>query len=180
MKQTAIAVMLLMVACTANAETEASQWRVGGSLSYSEYERDDGEVDDSGIGFKVHGQYRLNSWAGIEGAYYISPDFKGNTTQTSGGETETSYKGITVDGIVYLPAPIEEMDIFLKGGYFNFDSELEGDSGIVGSGSEDGPKLGLGAGILTDNDIGIRVDFDWYDTSGAELWTIGIGAEYRF
>ncbi|HJP39379.1 MAG TPA: porin family protein [Gammaproteobacteria bacterium] len=179
MKQTALAVMLLLAAGTANADNEASKWLVGGSLSYSEYERDDGIVDDGGVGFKVHAQYRVNSWAGIEGAYYISPDFKGNAS-TGNTESETSLEGLTLDAIVYLPSPVEEMEFFLKGGYFNFDVDLQESGSTLDSGSEDGLKLGLGAAIRTGDNIDVRAEFDWYDTSSVELRTISIGVAYHF
>ncbi len=175
--------MLLFVACGVNADNnEAAEWRVGGSLAYSEYERDDSLVDDSTTGFKVHAQYRFNSWIGVEGAYFDSPEFKGDATPlVSGGETETSFLGVIVDGIVYLPSPAERMDLFLKAGYFSFfDAKVTTDGVETDSGSEDGLTFGVGSAFQATDEIGIRVEFDWYGVSQADLWTIGIGAEYRF
>lgn len=182
MKRTVLAAMLLLAACNVLADNEAAEWRIGASLSYSEYERDDNLIDDASTGFKAHAQYRFNQWAGVEGGFYVSPDFKDDVAPTSGGgEAETSFQGITLNGIAYLPSPIESVDLFLKGGYFNFfDADLEVDGVTTDSGDEDGLTLGLGASLDTEDGIGIRVEFDWYDTKGADLWTIGIGAEYRF
>lgn len=174
--------MLLLVACSANAANEGAEWRIGGSISFSDYERDDALVDDSSTGIKAHAQYRFNSWVGVEGAFYVSSDFKDDAVPASGGgETETSFQGVTLDALAYLPSPSERIDFFLKGGYFDFfDTDLKVDGVTTDTGSDDGLKLGAGSAIQATDDIGIRVEFDWYDVSGADLWTIGIGAEYRF
>ena len=182
MKQTAIAAILLMLACASNAADDAAQWRIGASIDYSDYERDDRLVKDSGAGFKFFAQYRFNRWLGAEGAYYVSPEFSGNVTPLSGGgETETSYQGVTLHGIGYIPLPGDRFDLYLKAGYYNFfDVNLNIDGQTSDTGSEDGLALGLGTSIQATDQVGVRLDFDWYDVGGAELWTIGMGLEYRF
>jgi len=182
MKQTAIAVLLLLVTCSANADNEAAEWRIGGSLVYSDYQRNDGLVEDSGAGFKAHAQYRFNSWIGVEGGFFVSPEFKDDSTPVaSGGETETTYQGVTLHGIAYIPSPVEAMDFYVKGGYFNFfDVNLKVDGVTPDTGNEDGLAFGLGTSVQAADNIGLRVEFDWYDVSDADLWTIGVGAEYRF
>ena len=182
MKLAAIAVLGLLFAANATADDELQKWRIGASLSYSDYETNDGSVSDSGMGIKAHAQYLINEWLGVEGAFYVSPEFKGiEDINVSGGETETTYQGVTLHAAGYLPSPSERIDLFLKGGYFNFyDVNLKVDGSSVDSGSDDGLTLGFGTAFDAGNDIGVRVEFDWYDTSGADLWSIGIGAEYRF
>ena len=182
MKQTATAVMILFFACGANAENEYAEWRLGGSISYSDYERDDGTVSDGGIGIKISQQYRFNKWVGLEAAFYDSPEFKDDfTPDEPGGESETSYQGLTFHGIGYLPSPHEKIDFFLKGGYFYFfNVDLVVDGITVDDTTEDGLSLGAGAAFQATDKVGLRVEFDWYDVSGADLWTLGIGAEYRF
>ncbi|MDP6416966.1 MAG: hypothetical protein QGG54_18320, partial [Gammaproteobacteria bacterium] len=106
MKLTAMAAMLLLFTGSVIADDNAHKWSVGGSLSYSDYETDEGSISDGAAGFKAHAQYRLKTWASLEGAFYISPDFKGDLTpDKAGGETETSFQGITFHGIAYLPSP---------------------------------------------------------------------------
>ncbi|MFQ5635059.1 MAG: porin family protein [Gammaproteobacteria bacterium] len=182
MKYTAMAAMLLMFACGALADDETAGWRVGGSLSFSDFERDDRVISDGGTGFKGFAQYRFNSWFGVEGDFYVSPEFQGDAALVSaGGEVETSYRGVSLNAIGYLPSPVERMDFYLKGGYFKFfDVNLAVDGANVDSGSEDGLALGIGTSIEARDNLGVRIEFDWYDVSGAELWTIDIGAEYRF
>ena len=51
MKQTAIAAIFLMLACTAYAADDAAGWRIGGSIDYSDYERSDKQISDTGTGF---------------------------------------------------------------------------------------------------------------------------------
>jgi len=182
MKQTAIAALLLLIACSAYADNEAAEWRVRGSLSYSDYERDDNLIKDASTGFKGFAQYRFNSWVGVEGAFYVSPDFKDDTDPVkAGGEAETSYQGVTLQGIGYIPSPVDAMDFFVKGGYFNFfDINLKVDGVTTDSSSDDGLTFGFGTSIEATDNIGVRVEYDWYDLTGAELWTISVGAEYRF
>ena len=182
MKRTAMAAMLLLIAFGVNAEDDAGEWRIGGSVSFSDYDRDDRLIRDSSTGFKAHAQYRFNSWVGVEGAFYVSPDFEDDANPSAaGGEAETSYQGVTLHGIGYIPMPGDRVDFFVKGGYANFfDVDLKVDGSTVDSGSEDGITLGAGFAIEATDNVGIRIEYDWYDVSGADLYSIGIGAEYRF
>jgi opacity protein-like surface antigen len=182
MKQAAMAVMVLLAAWSAHAENEYAEWRLAGSISYSDYQRDDDTVNDGGVGIKISQQYRFNKWFGLEAAFYDSPEFKDDfTPDTPGGESETSYQGLSFDGIGYLPSPSEKIDFFLKGGYFYFfNVDLSIDGVKVDDTTEDGLTLGAGTAIEVTDKVGLRVEFDWYDVSGADLWTLGIGAEYRF
>jgi opacity protein-like surface antigen len=182
MRQTAIAAILLMLAGASNAADDVTQWRIGGSVDYSDYERDDGQIKDSGTGFKFFAQYRFNSWFGAEGAFYVSPDFSGDVTPLSGGgETDTSYQGLTLHGVGYVPFPGDRFDVFLKAGYYNFfDVKLQIDGQTTDTSSEDGLALGIGSSVQATDKVGVRVEVDWYDVGGAELWTVGLGLEYRF
>jgi len=182
MKQIAMAAMLLLIACGANADDEAAEWRFGGTIAYSDYDRNDGFVNDTGTGFKIFQQYRFNSWIGVEGAFYDSPEFKGDfTPNVAGGESETTFQGFTLAGIAYLPSPADTIDFFLKGGYYYFfNTELKVDGIKTDSYTEDGLTLGAGTAFQVTDNVGLRVELDWYDVSGADLWTVGIGAEYRF
>lgn len=182
MKRTAIAALFFLMACVAHADNEAAGWRVGGGLAYGDFKRDDGLIDDSTMGYKLFAQYRFNSWIGAEGAYYDSGDFSGDTTfGAEGGEADIFYHGFSIDAIGYIPVPSDRVDLFLKAGYVAFTNvELTVDGNDAGSTDEDGLTYGLGISIRATDKVGIRVEFDWYDTNAAELWSINIGAEYRF
>jgi opacity protein-like surface antigen len=186
MKKTAIAALLLLAACSATAADDAadnaSEWRIGASLAYSNYERSDGLVDNDGVGAEFFAQYRFNSWLGAEGAYYVSPEFTGDSDPiAAGGETETSFQGVSLNAIGYLPLPGDRIDFFLKAGYFSFfDVNLKVDGASVDTSSDDGLALGVGFSVGATDNIGLRAEFDWYDVSGADLYTVDIGVEYRF
>jgi opacity protein-like surface antigen len=181
MKKTAIAALLLLIACSASAADDAAEWRIGASVAYSEYKRDDGLVNDGSAGFEFFAQYRFNSWLGLEGGFYVSPDFQGDADPiAAGGETETSFQGVTLNAIGYLPLPADDIDFYLKAGYFNFSTNLQVDGVTTDTGTDDGLALGGGISVAATDRIGLRLEFDWYDVSGADLYTVDIGLEYRF
>ena len=114
--------------------------------------------------------------------FYVSPDFQGDANPAAaGGETETSYQGVTLNAIGYLPLPVEQIDFFVKAGYFNFfDVNLKVDGVTSDTGSDDGLMLGGGISVSATDHIGLRVEYDWYDLSGADFYTVDFGVEYRF
>ncbi len=168
------------VACNAYAHDGDTGWRVGGSAVISELKRDDNLVDDSGFGVKLHGQYRFNSWFGIEGTYFNSGEASSNASSAAGSNVELVYKGITFQGIGYIPTPMEELDLYLKAGFYDFDVDLTIDGVDGGEGSDSGAVLGAGGSIHLNENLHFRTEFDWYDVSGAELWTVSVGLEYHF
>ena len=182
MKRTAIAAIFFLMACVANADNDDAGWRIGGALAYSEFDRSDGLIDDSTTGFKLFAGYRFNSWLGAEGAYYNSADFSGDLTPgAGGGEADISYKGFSISGVGYIPLPGERVDLFVRAGYVDFTNvKLKIDGADVNTRTEDGLTLGLGTSLLVTDAIGIRLEFDWYDTNAADLWSFNLGAEYRF
>jgi hypothetical protein len=182
MIRTAIAAILFLMACIATAEDDDAAWKIGGALAYSEFERSDGLIDDSSVGFKLFAGYRFNAWLGAEGAYYNSSDFSGDTTPgAGGGEADKSYKGFSISGVGYIPLPGDRVDLFLKAGYVDFTNvKLKLDGVEVSTSTEDGLTLGIGTSVLATDVIGIRAELDWYDTNAADLWSFSLGVEYRF
>ena len=182
MKQITIVATCLVIAFIAadvGAQDTVSGWQIGGSVVTSEFERDDGLIDNNSFGFKLHTQYRFNSWLGLEGAWYNSGEFSTDAL-TPQEEVDITYQGVQIQGLVYIPFPVEKLDFFVKGGYFNFDvdSTIAGDNS--GSGSDSGAVLGTGFSLGITDSLHIRTEFDWYDTADAELWTVGLGLEYHF
>lgn len=182
MTRVTVAVILVSISFGAYADEKFAEWRLGGSLVYSDYQRDDGVIEDAGTGFKIFAEYRFNRWFAVEGNFFSSPDFEGDADPVAaGGEAETSMQGAILSGIAFLPSPVERIDFFAKAGYFNFfDLNLKVDGNATDTGSADGLTLGAGLAVRATESIGIRLEFDWYDLPGAELWTVGLGAEYRF
>lgn len=182
MKKIAAAAILFTISGAVCADNDAAGWRIGGALSYGDFERSDGSISDTSTGFKLFGQYRFNSLLGAEGAYYNSSDFSDDVTPNSpGGEVDTSYKGWSISAVGYVPLPGDRFDLFLKGGYVDFTNvKLKMDGVDLITRSEDGLTLGFGGAIKATDVVGIRIELDWYDTTGADLWTFNLGAEYRF
>ena len=182
MKRIAIAAILFLITGAAIAENDDAGWRIGGALAYSEFDSSDGLIDDSSVGFKLFAGYRFNAWLGAEGAYYNSSDFSGDATPgAGGGEVDKSYKGFSISGVGYMPLPGDRVDLFLKAGYVDFTNvKLKLDGVDVSTSTEDGLTLGIGASVLATDVIGLRAEFDWYDTNAADLWSFNLGAEYRF
>lgn len=171
---------IALIAANASAHDGDSGWRVGGSAIISQLKRDDNLVDDSGFGVKLHGQYRFNSWFGIEGGYFNSGEASSNASSASGSDVELVYKGIAFQGIGYIPSPMEEVDLYLKAGFYDFDVDLTIDGVDGGEGSDSGAVLGAGGSVHLTEQLHFRTEFDWYDVSGAELWTVSVGVEYHF
>lgn len=188
MKPFAMAAIFLMVAFSAQGADDGG-WRIGAHAAFSDFEGDPTfPVDDSTVGFKLTGQYKFTSWLGLEGAYFNSADFEEDLDPgSSTGEVELSLKGFSIAGVGYIPIPSEEIEIFVKLGYYDFDVDLTG-SDLIGPGSDvtvslghdDGLTAGAGAAISIAEDFAIRADFDWYDIENSDMWSVGLGVEYRF
>jgi hypothetical protein len=169
-----------VIAGNANAHDAKAGWQIGASAVTSELNRDDKIVDGSSIGFKLHAQYKFNSWLGLEGAYYYSGDFSSDASSAGGDKVQLVYKGVIIQGIGYIPLPWDEVQLFVKGGYFDsrVDSTINGAN--AGTGSDDGSVFGTGLSIHVTESFHFRTEFDWFNTNKADLWTVGLGLEYHF
>lgn len=187
MKRMAIAAACFLATLSAQAE---GQWRVGAHAAFSDFEGDESfPVDDSTVGFKLTGQYKFNKWLGAEGAYYNSADFEEDLDPGSpGGDVEISFKGFSISGIGYIPLPgnNDNIDLFGKVGYYDFDVDLTGAlPGVTGGittslGHDDGLTVGGGTAVRISEKFGIRAEFDWYDIENSDMWAVAMGLEYRF
>lgn len=180
MKRFAI-LLLALFALAANAQDEQrSGWRIGAGAAFTEFSTDDDNFDDSQVGFNLSAAYRFNNWIGIEGGYFNSSDFEARFPP---GFTPTqasiAYQGFYVAGLGYLSLG-DEIDLYAKLGFFDFDSQLSTDGGVDSSARTDGPLGGVGAIIHVSDSVGIKAEFDYFDIDEAELWTVILGIEYMF
>jgi len=177
----AICLGIVFVSCNASAhEPGTAGWRIGGSAMTSQFERDDGLIDDGKLGFKLFGQYKFNDWLGLEGAYYNSAEFSSSATSAGGNRFDLLYQGALGQFLVYVPVPWESLEFFLKGGYFAFNVDSTFDGANAGSGTDNGAVLGTGISIHVMEQMHFRTAFDWYDADGAELWSVELGLAYTF
>ena len=180
MKRITIVLMGLLTACVANADEERAGWQIGFAGATSQFERDDKVVDDSGVGLKLFTQYRMNAWFGLEGAYFVSGDFSSSQSTGLSSTVDFSYRGPIIQGVGYIPLSMEEVDIYVKAGLFDFRLDLDVDGAPSGSGSDTGAVLGIGTAVTITDRFRVRGEFDWYDVEAADLWTISLGLQYHF
>ncbi len=182
MKRTTLVAICLLIAffaAKAGAQDEAAGWQIGGSVVTSQLERDNGLIDNNSFGFKLHAQYRFNSWLGLEGTFYNSGNFSTDASQP-GESVDILYQGALLQGIVFIPLPVDKLDLFVKGGYFKFDLSQQIGGQNSGTGSDNGAVIGTGLSLGITDSFSFRTELDWYDVAQANLWTINLGVEYHF
>lgn len=184
MKRIAIAAVLCLATLAASA-AEDGQWRVGVAAAFSDFEGDNSfPLDDSTTGVQIFAQIQFNSWLGAEVAYHNIGEFE--TDLNTSGNAEISFTGISFSTLGYIPLPeqaSENIDVFAKLGYYDFDVDLTSEltDGLKASiGHDTGLVLGLGTSVEISEDFSIRAGFDWYDIDNADLWSVILGLEYRF
>ncbi len=158
----------------------AEGWRVGAAASFGDFEGDPNvPIDDSAVGFKLYGGYKFNNWFGVEGAYLNTSDFTQEATISS-PKLDTSYSGFMVSAVGYVPLPGDEVEVYGKVGFFDFDQDLAISDANFQSGSEDGATAGVGAAIAIADNLGIRAEYEWFDIESGDFWSVNLGLEYRF
>ena len=185
MKRTAMVGLLALVSWSVQA-AQVPGWRVGGAIAFGDFEGDEQPdaslpekfIEDSAVGFKLYTQYQFNPWFGVEGAYHNTTEFE---DRTNDGKLKLTFDGFSLQGLIYIPMPSEEIQAYLKAGYYDFDDELALDDTTVTTSSENGLVAGLGAVIALTERVGLRMDGDWFDTEvGDHFWSVNLGVEYYF
>jgi len=178
---------LALAAVSVQAQDAGGQWRLGAGAAFGDFKTDDKLFDDSQVGFQFTGGYRFNNWFGIEGGYLNTSDFEvfvpsGQTggPLPGGGKAKIQYSGFHIGVVGYLPTPSEQIDLFGKVGFYDFDGDLKVNGVTESSGKADGAMAGAGATISIAERWAIRAEFDWFNLDSAELWAVVLGGEYRF
>lgn len=181
MKRFAI-MALALFALSAHAQDEQkSGWRVGLGAAFTEFSTEDSNFDDSQTGFNLSAGYRFNNWLGLEGGYLNTSDFEARfPAGSSPSSASIAYQGFYAAGIGYIPLPGDEIDLYLKAGFFDFNSQLTIDGGVSSSARTDGALVGGGAILHISDNFGIKAEFDYFDIDEADLWTVILGLEYMF
>lgn len=188
MKRLMMAAALFLVTLTAQAEG-TSQFRVGAAAAFTDYEGDPSfPVEDSGLGVQFYAQAQLTKSFAVEFGYFNSGGFEQDIAPgESDGPVEIRLGGFNIAAVGYLPIFKEsdtDIDLFGKIGLYDYDIDLtvtEGPSKVPGSlGHETGFLIGAGFVLNISDQLGIRTSFDWYEINNADLWSLGLGAEFRF
>jgi hypothetical protein len=181
MKQIIAIALMLVVSGAYAAESDNAGWRIGFGAAFSEFSTDDNLIDDSQVGFNLSGGYRFNDWLGIEGGYLNTSDFEARLPAGSSPATASiAYQGFYIAGVGYIPIPSDEIDLYLKAGFYDFNSQLTTDGGVDSSARVDGAMVGGGAILHISDQFGIKAEFDYFDVDQADLWSVILGLEYSF
>ena len=189
MKRTALAGLLALATWSAQAAHDIPGVRAGIEGSFSHFNGNDvpddtldsGFIDDNSIGFKLFGQYQFNKWFGIEGAYHNISDFEQQSPNDNPPEKlKLNFNGFSAQGVVYIPLLSDDIEGFIKAGYYDFDDELSLNSGTTSSSSESGLVAGAGVGFDISEHLGIRAEFEWFDANVGDLSSVGLGFVYYF
>lgn len=169
----------LMADTSLLAGNEYSVWNIGAAATFADYSFDDNSVDDSTVGLKLFGGYRINKWFGLEAAYHSFGDFS-EAPPSPAPAIDVNLDGYSGSVLLYAPLNSENIDVFAKAGYYNFDQELELNNVVVQSNSPDGLLLGAGLIVNVSKQFAFRAGGEWFDIDDGELWAINLGVEYRF
>ena len=199
MKRLSMAAVLFLTAFAGQAQDESADsgagFRVGAAAAFSDYSGDPSfPIEDSGLGVQIYAQAQLNKWFATEVGYYNSGGFKSDIvnplTRPATGELESvelRLSGFNISAIGYLPIfqnSDTDIDLFLKAGLYDYDIDITqtvSNSKLKTSlGHSTGFLVGGGAVLNVSENIGIRASVDWYDIDNADLWALGLGAEFQF
>jgi hypothetical protein len=192
MKRLSIAAALFLFAFATQAQDDTSvqaQFRVGAAAAFADYTGDPSfPIDDSGLGVQFYVQATLSGSFAAEVGYFNSGSFEQDIDPgESDGPVDIQLGGFNIAGLYYLPVFEDaetDIDLFVKIGLYDYDIDLtvvEGNSRIPGSLGHSTGFFGGGGFVLNVSDnVGVRATVDWYDIDNADLWSLGLGAEYRF
>ena len=181
-----IAAALVLAASQASAQAY-----LGGSVGQSDIDEQittglitGGSVDGKDNAFKIFGGYMFNRHFGIEGAYVdlgeVSYTCNSRDTMATGGRLDITGINSAPLGAV---AVYEQFSVFGKIGLFLWDAEANDTTGGAAfSAKEDGTDLsfGVGVGYNFTRNLGIRAEWEMFDTNDADASLLSVGVLWRF
>ncbi|MBL8225406.1 MAG: OmpA family protein [Chromatiales bacterium] len=181
MKRVIPAALLAITAVPALAADDKTAWEIGAAAVFGNYSWDDSSVDDSSTGGKLFGGYRFNRWFGVEGAYHKFGDFEADLLPAQdGGDNNVEVDGFSLAGVLFIPVPVDNLEPFLKAGFYDFDQQRVVDDLVVDSNSPSGFMAGGGADLVVTDKLRFRLEADWFDIDDADLWSLNLGLSYLF
>jgi hypothetical protein len=189
MQRTALLGLLALVSFSAQAGHQVPGLRAGVAASFGEFQGADVPdaalgnkfIDDNAVGFKFYGQYQFNKWFGVEGAYHYSGDYEDKSKSESlPGKLTLSFSGFSAQGLLFVPMPSDDVQAFVKAGFYDFDDELALAGSNISSAKERGLVAGAGAAIEVSEHLAIRADLDWFDAKAGDLLAVNLGLQYSF
>lgn len=172
----ALAVASLALGTGAVQAEEHTGWTVGISGVFGKYKRNDGIIDDNAVGIRAFAEYRINSLLAAEASYLNSGRY---SDRTPNGTARQTFDGFIASLVGYAPLGLDGIDLFGKAGYFTLNQDLSL-GGEFASRRTTGLALGAGGRVALTDNIGVRLEFDWFGVKSADLWNTAIGVDYRF
>ncbi len=189
MKRMAVLGLLALMSWSAQAEHSVPGWRAGAAATFGSFQGDDQPVpeldknfiDDNAIGYKLYGQYQLNQWLGLEGAYHLSGAFEDRSkNELLPGKLELTFSGFSAQGLLYIPTTMDDFDAYVKAGLYDFDTELAVDGTNNSSSSERGLVAGAGFIFRLTDTLGFRAEYEYFDAEVGDLTGVNLGVEFSF
>lgn len=173
------------------ASQASAQGFIGGSIGQSDIDDEiaaelitSGTVDGKDTAWKIFGGYMFNRHFGLELAYVdlgevsYSGSFFG--APVTGGKIEVT--GFNISAIGAYPVS-EQFSVFGKIGMFIWEAEASDTTGGVPfSAKDDGTDLsfGVGVGFNFTRNLGLRAEWEMFESSDADASLITIGLLWRF
>ena len=189
-RKTLVAVALALSGALAAAQASAQAF-VGGSIGQSDIDDEitsglitSGTVDGKDTAWKIFGGYMFNRHFGLEAAYVNLGEvsYSGNFfgSPVTGGKVEVT--GFNISALGAYPVN-EQFSIFGKIGLLRWEAEASDTTGGVPfSATDDGVDLsfGIGVGYNFTRNLGVRAEWEFFETSNADANLISIGLLWRF
>jgi opacity protein-like surface antigen len=189
MKRMAVLGLLALASWAAQADEGPKGWSAGVAASFGQFDGSDvaapelgsGFIKDNTVGYKLYGQYRLNKWVGLEGAYHFSGNFEDKSSNPDfPGKLELNFSGFSAQGLLFIPTTLEDFDAYVKAGIYDFDDELVVDGTTNSNSSERGLVAGLGVVFHLSELVGFRLEYEYFDADVGDLSAVNLGAEFKF
>ncbi len=189
MKRMALLGMLTLVSWSAQADHSVPGWRAGAAATFGSFQGDDQPVpeldkdfiDDNAIGYKFFGQYQLNEWLGLEGAYHLSGTYEDRSSnELLPGKLELTFSGFSAQGLLYIPTTMEDFDAYVKAGLYDFDTELAVNGTTNSNSSERGLVAGAGFIFRLTETLGFRAEYEYFDAEVGDLSGVNLAVEFSF
>lgn len=178
----------LMPAYSLSAHAEETGWYVGADAGIGMADVDEAfwtdssitnaSIDKSGAAFHLYAGYRLQRHIALEVGYLNFADTVFNGNSNGAGsiwpagpvEGRTEIRGLTIQGLGLLPLDRLNLTLFVKGGFFMWDSRIVYSATIndINRFNDDGGSLIGGAGAE------LKVWRDWRIRGGVELTAAGL------
>jgi OOP family OmpA-OmpF porin len=164
-------VTAILAICAASSVGFAGPLYVGGSYGNTKIESDSTsfDFDANDPGWKVFAGFRFLKFFGVEGGYvdFGSPTDSNTTIDASGWDAF---------GVGALP--LGPIDLFAKVGAIRWSTDVDIPGKTI---SDDGTDAAYGVGVLFHiSHIGIRAEYEQFKLQDSDIYSVSVGAEWRF